>query len=261
MKNIDGFVTGAGFPDWGYHGYWADDFTRLDRALRNRGGAEGVRRRLPRPRHPRAPRRGLQPRRLRLALPDRPADEGLARAPRRPAPAARTTSRRASSGLPDFKTELPGGRRVPPRRPARAGRSDPGSTASGSTPSSTSITRSGRSIGAGAGKPSGRASSCSARSGAATRRSSTPGSRATRWTPASTSPSREASSAGSCWGAGRTVAFDRYLQSREKVRAGLSPVALPLVARRPRGAVAPERRRGAASAWRPSSSSRPRASR
>ena len=30
LKNIDGFVTGAGFPDWGYHGYWADDFHRLD---------------------------------------------------------------------------------------------------------------------------------------------------------------------------------------------------------------------------------------
>ncbi len=30
VKNIDGFVTGAGFPDWGYHGYWADDFNRLD---------------------------------------------------------------------------------------------------------------------------------------------------------------------------------------------------------------------------------------
>lgn len=29
-KQIDGFVTGAGFPDWGYHGYWADDFTKLD---------------------------------------------------------------------------------------------------------------------------------------------------------------------------------------------------------------------------------------
>lgn len=29
-KNIDGFVTGAGFPDWGYHGYWADDFYKLD---------------------------------------------------------------------------------------------------------------------------------------------------------------------------------------------------------------------------------------
>jgi glycosidase len=30
VKNIDGFVTGAGFPDWAYHGYWADDFLRLD---------------------------------------------------------------------------------------------------------------------------------------------------------------------------------------------------------------------------------------
>jgi glycosidase len=30
VKNIDGFVTGAGFPDWAYHGYWADDFYRLD---------------------------------------------------------------------------------------------------------------------------------------------------------------------------------------------------------------------------------------
>ena len=30
VRNIDGFVTGAGFPDWGYHGYWADDFTQPD---------------------------------------------------------------------------------------------------------------------------------------------------------------------------------------------------------------------------------------
>lgn len=30
VKNIDGFVTGAGFPDWAYHGYWADDFNSLD---------------------------------------------------------------------------------------------------------------------------------------------------------------------------------------------------------------------------------------
>jgi glycosidase len=30
VKNTDGFVTGAGFPDYAYHGYWADDFTRLD---------------------------------------------------------------------------------------------------------------------------------------------------------------------------------------------------------------------------------------
>ncbi len=27
VKNIDGFVTGAGFPDWGYHGYWPMIFT------------------------------------------------------------------------------------------------------------------------------------------------------------------------------------------------------------------------------------------
>jgi len=30
VLNIPGFVTGAGFPDWAYHGYWADDFTRID---------------------------------------------------------------------------------------------------------------------------------------------------------------------------------------------------------------------------------------
>jgi alpha-amylase len=30
VQNIEGFVTGAGFPDWAYHGYWADDFTRTD---------------------------------------------------------------------------------------------------------------------------------------------------------------------------------------------------------------------------------------
>ena len=30
VRNIPGFVTGAGFPDWGYHGYWADDFLSID---------------------------------------------------------------------------------------------------------------------------------------------------------------------------------------------------------------------------------------
>ncbi len=30
VQNIPGFVTGAGFPDWGYHGYWADDFYAVD---------------------------------------------------------------------------------------------------------------------------------------------------------------------------------------------------------------------------------------
>lgn len=31
VKQIPGFVTGAGFADWPYHGYWAEDFTKLDR--------------------------------------------------------------------------------------------------------------------------------------------------------------------------------------------------------------------------------------
>jgi glycosidase len=30
VKNVDGYVTGAGFPDWAYHGYWADDLEKLD---------------------------------------------------------------------------------------------------------------------------------------------------------------------------------------------------------------------------------------
>jgi alpha-amylase len=30
VDNMDGFVTGAGFPDWAYHGYWADDFAAID---------------------------------------------------------------------------------------------------------------------------------------------------------------------------------------------------------------------------------------
>lgn len=37
VKNIPGFVTGAGFPDWAYHGYWADDFYAID----SRFGTEG----------------------------------------------------------------------------------------------------------------------------------------------------------------------------------------------------------------------------
>ncbi len=30
VQQIPGFVSGAGFPDWGYHGYWADDFNAID---------------------------------------------------------------------------------------------------------------------------------------------------------------------------------------------------------------------------------------
>ena len=37
VRNTPAFVTGAGFPDWAYHGYWADDFLSLD----PRFGSEG----------------------------------------------------------------------------------------------------------------------------------------------------------------------------------------------------------------------------
>jgi len=30
VQQIPGYVDGAGFPDWGYHGYWADDFYAMD---------------------------------------------------------------------------------------------------------------------------------------------------------------------------------------------------------------------------------------
>lgn len=30
VRNIPGYVSGAGFPDWAYHGYWMDDLSRLD---------------------------------------------------------------------------------------------------------------------------------------------------------------------------------------------------------------------------------------
>jgi alpha-amylase len=30
VEQIGHPVTGAGFPDWGYHGYWAEDFTRVE---------------------------------------------------------------------------------------------------------------------------------------------------------------------------------------------------------------------------------------
>jgi len=31
VEQIPGYVTGAGFPDWAYHGYWANDFEKMDR--------------------------------------------------------------------------------------------------------------------------------------------------------------------------------------------------------------------------------------
>ena len=47
VKNIDGFVTGAGFPDWAYHGYWADDFLAIDPRFGTEDELRGARRGVP----------------------------------------------------------------------------------------------------------------------------------------------------------------------------------------------------------------------
>jgi hypothetical protein len=91
VKNIDGFVTGAGFPDWAYHGYWADDFLAMDR----RFGTEAQLKSLVEACH----RRGI---RVLLDVVYNHAEYGSryltdpkTTARRRRGPAARTTSRRA----------------------------------------------------------------------------------------------------------------------------------------------------------------------
>ena len=107
VKNIDGFVTGAGFPDWGYHGYWADDFYRLD----PRFGTEAELKTLVDEAHARGMKVLLD-----VVYNHAGYDSNLTRRPDAPAagsasrrwrPAARTTSPLCVSGLPDFKTELP----------------------------------------------------------------------------------------------------------------------------------------------------------
>jgi alpha-amylase len=106
VDNIDGFVTGAGFPDWGYHGYWADDFRSLD----PRFGSEAELARLVAEAH----RRGLK---ILLDVVYNHAGYGSRYATD---PATRGWLRLEEngqcgsddltlcvSGLPDFRTELP----------------------------------------------------------------------------------------------------------------------------------------------------------
>jgi len=106
VKNIDGFVTGAGFPDWGYHGYWADDFYQLD----PRFGGEADLRRLVDEAH----RRGV---RVLLDVVYNHAGYGShyltdprtrdwLRSEERGSCGQDDTTQ-CVAGLPDFKTELP----------------------------------------------------------------------------------------------------------------------------------------------------------
>ncbi len=216
VKNIDGFVTGAGFPDWGYHGYWADDFTRLD----PRFGTEAELQRA---------REGGARARLKVLLDvvynhagygsqylTDPKTKDWLRS-NELGTAARTTSPPASPGCP---TSRPSARRSRSTSSTRssAGRSGAASTASGSTRSSTSTTRSGRST-ARATREELEARLLPPRRGLGRRRRrcSTPGSRATSWTPASTSRSRAACSAFSRAAAARSPSTATS-KSREQVR-------------------------------------------
>ncbi len=110
VKNIDGFVTGAGLPRLGVPRLLGRRLHPPRSPLRQRGRPEGARRRLPRARDQGAARRRLQPRGVRLALPHRPEDQGVAAQRPRSAAAARTTSPRASPGCP---TSGPSCRRWP----------------------------------------------------------------------------------------------------------------------------------------------------
>ena len=106
VKNIDGFVTGAGFPDWGYHGYWADDFHMFD----PRFGTEDELRMLVAECHKRNIRVLLDvvynhPGYDSRYLKDPKTKEWLRSENRGTCGQDDLTS--CLSGLPDFKTELP----------------------------------------------------------------------------------------------------------------------------------------------------------
>lgn len=106
VKNVDGFVTGAGFPDWGYHGYWGDDFQRLD----PRFGTEEQLRALVDACHARGIKvlldvvynhAGYETRYLRD-----PATKGWLRSSER-GDCGEDDLTQCVAGLPDWKTELP----------------------------------------------------------------------------------------------------------------------------------------------------------
>jgi len=106
VRNVDGFVTGAGFPDWAYHGYWADDFLRLDA----RFGTEEELRALVDACHARGMKVLLDVVYNHAGYGTHYLDDPLTRG------WLRSTERggcgeddltRCLSGLPDFRTELP----------------------------------------------------------------------------------------------------------------------------------------------------------
>lgn len=102
VDQVDAPVTGAGFPDWAYHGYWGDDFTAVEARL---GRPEDVERLITE-----AHRRGIA---VLLDVVINHAgygsrwerDPAMVRAC--PEEAAATELTRCLFGLPDFRTEDP----------------------------------------------------------------------------------------------------------------------------------------------------------
>ncbi|CAM2006050.1 alpha-amylase family glycosyl hydrolase [Acanthopleuribacter pedis] len=105
VKNIDHYVDGVGFPDWGYHGYWADDFHKID----DRFGTEAELKTLVDEAH----KRGIK---ILLDVVYNHAGYGAAylkqdhanewfRTGRRQSPCGDDPITQCLSGLPDFKTD------------------------------------------------------------------------------------------------------------------------------------------------------------
>jgi glycosidase len=106
VKNIPGFVTGAGFPDWGYHGYWADDFHSVD----PRFGSEEELKKLVDAAHARGMRVLLDVVYNHAGYGSRlltdPQTKGWLRSTERES-CGNDDLTICVSGLPDFRTELP----------------------------------------------------------------------------------------------------------------------------------------------------------
>ncbi len=107
VKQIDHYVEGAGFPDWAYHGYWADDFNRMEPHF----GTEDELRALVEACHARGIKvlldvvynhAGYDSAYTKAAN----ANDWL-RTGRRQSPCGSDDLTQCLSGLPDFKTELP----------------------------------------------------------------------------------------------------------------------------------------------------------
>jgi hypothetical protein len=201
VQNIEGYVTGAGFPDWAYHGYWADDFEALD----PRFGSEAELRQLVEEAHARGLKVLLDVVYNHVGYGSRyltdPRTSGWLRSEER-GTCGTDDLTLCVAGLPDLRTEDPDVAayllgRTCPSPPGGAGRLPFGyGQARGARLLAAASPRQQEAMGAGF--------FLVGRFGAATPGRSIRGSKATRWMPGSISRSRAASWAGSRAAAARS---------------------------------------------------------